>query len=203
MKRSYAASETSKIILGIHVGEEPRVKCDHGDVEPDERVAQAEPSLGERRLEHRQRPRAPVRTGQRPARRHGGVPARRGELAHRRDRQQRHSRRESPPRPRCGTPRDRRRRPRSAPAPRCASSTSGKGSSSPSARLPTARRSSQASPSSRHARSASVSPSSRARALGEPKRVLDPPTRSTPVRARSATTPCRRSPGRRGRSRRA
>ena len=74
----------------------------------------------------------------------------------------------------------------------------------PSASLPTAIRSSHASPSTRHARSASVSPPSRASAFGEPNRLLAPPTSRTPV---SPDDPprlgvdVRRS--RRGRSRRA
>src|SRR5439155_1333707 len=43
----------------------------------------------------------------------------------------------------------------------------------------------------------------RARALGEPKRVLAPPTSRTPVRRRRAMARCRRSAARRARSRRA
>ena len=57
---------------------------------------------------------------------------------------------------------------------------------------PTAIRSSQVSPSSRHARSASVSPSNRASAFGEPKRLLDAADEQDPVRRRSATARCRR-----------
>src|SRR6266516_4768676 len=77
--------------------------------------------------------------------------------------------------------------------------TSNGKSSSPC--LPTASRSSQASPSTRHARSASVSPSRLARAFGDPNRRLAPPTSRTPVSLRLATAPSRRSHDRRGRNR--
>ena len=63
------------------------------------------------------------------------------------------------------------------------SSCTGKGNLSPSFVLPTASRSSKADPSRCHARSASVSPRKRARAFGEPNRLLAPPTRRTPVTA--------------------
>ena len=56
-----------------------RVELDDRDVEPGERVAQREPPRGEGALERGQRA-AAVRAGQRPARRHGGVAARVGEL---------------------------------------------------------------------------------------------------------------------------
>ena len=46
-------------------------------------------------------------------------------------------------------------------------------------------------------------PRTRASAFGEPKRSLAPPTSRTPVSGRCATARCRRSSGRRGRSRRA
>ena len=62
------------------------------------------------------------------------------------------------------------------------SSVSSNGSGRPSARLPSASRSSHHA-SVRHARSASDSPPSRASAFGEPKRLLAPPTSRSPVTA--------------------
>ena len=61
------------------------------------------------------------------------------------------------------------------------SGTTGNGSSS--SPLPTASRYAQASPSTRHVRSASVSPHRSASAFGEPKRAEVPPTSRTPVRS--------------------
>ena len=133
---------------------------------------------------------------------------RRGQLARLAERSQRPRRRRLRSRPagrrtRRVRPRAARRRSRrAAPAPPTRRPRAGTAARARPPTLPTASRSSHASPSTRHARSASVSPPMRASAFGEPKRRLAPPTSRSPV-SRRATAPSTRSAARLARSRRA
>src|SRR3954453_4429008 len=74
MKRSYALPETSKLIRGIHVGEQRRVNLDLPRLELVERLAQGERAGGEAALECGQG-RLPERGRERPRLGDGGVGA--------------------------------------------------------------------------------------------------------------------------------
>src|SRR3954451_19861309 len=74
MKRSYALPETSKLIRGIHVGEQRRVNLDLPRLELVERLVQGERAGGEAALECGQG-RLPERGWERPRLGDGGVGA--------------------------------------------------------------------------------------------------------------------------------
>ena len=174
------SAERAEVGGRVDVREERLVDLDDGDVELGERGAKGELAREEPPLEHGQGA-AAVRARERPRLRDGGVAA----CARERLQEPGVARGQSTGSTTQSSLRAR-RRPAATPAigarVSVRSSVSSNGSGRPSARFPSASRSSHHA-SVRHARSASDSSPIRASAFGEPKRLLAPPTSRSPVTA--------------------